>query len=347
MVVKNEGMPMDRGAPDLTTLRLQPGAHESRRDGVCLMEAAAWFVDGEHTDHPRCVCSVLAAMGRSLNDRLDDEVRQELVSLIPVVVQTANDGLGLKRGYLALDWLIRTATPAWLRLAGLHDEAATLRALPESLDGASLSSVHQGVQDVRDRVMVAWDTAWDSARGARWDADWIAEREAALAAAGTVERAAWTTAWDTARATAWAGARTAAWDASWDASSEATRAAPWDAVAEAAWYGSWDATWDLVRNAVSDTIRAAARVGAWNPTWESSWKAARRAVEESHWEAVWDGEHDAAWAASWDEATSAAWAAAREAGARAAHDAVNANAREVDRSSVAQFRRMVELSPTA
>ena len=337
---------MDRSTPDLTTLRLQPGAHESRRDGVCLMEAAAWFGDGEHTDHPRCVCSVLAAMGRSLNDRVDDEVRQELVSLIPAAVETADDGLGSKRGYMALEWLIRTATPAWLRLAGLHDEAAALQALPESFDGAGLSSVHQGVQDVREKVMVAWDTAWDSARAARWDADWIAEREMARAAAGAGESAAWTTAWDAARAAAWAGARMAAWDASLDASSEATRAAPWDAVAEAAWYGSWDATWDLVRNDVSDTIRAAARAGSWNPTWESSWKAARRAVEESHWETVWDGERDAAWAASWDEARSAAWAAAREAGARAAHDAVNANARKVDRSSVAQFRRMVELSPT-
>ena len=74
---------------------------------------------------------VLRAYGISLNDQWDDEKRQELKRFIPVLPGTAGDGQDEARSYLALDWLIRTHTPAWLDLAGLTAEAQELRDLRE------------------------------------------------------------------------------------------------------------------------------------------------------------------------------------------------------------------------
>ena len=65
-------------AIDLTTLTLAEGAHETRGDGVCLMEAVAWFAGQEHTDHPPCVSPVLAGFGRLWNDGLPDGRRHIL-----------------------------------------------------------------------------------------------------------------------------------------------------------------------------------------------------------------------------------------------------------------------------
>src|SRR2546430_1512329 len=104
---------------DLATLILDKGAHDTRDDGVCLMEAVALFADEAHTDSPRCVSPVLTTFGVRLNDVLPDGKRQLLKPLIPELVGTADDGLDETRSYMALDWLVRTWTPAWLELAGL------------------------------------------------------------------------------------------------------------------------------------------------------------------------------------------------------------------------------------
>jgi len=118
-------------AIDLDHLTLAKGAHDDREQGVCLLEAVAWFAGQDHTDHPPCVSPILAAFGRSLNDVLPDAKRQELVPLIPLLPGTAGDGHDETRGYLALDWLVRTYLPAWLDLPGLGAEAAVLRGLPQ------------------------------------------------------------------------------------------------------------------------------------------------------------------------------------------------------------------------
>jgi hypothetical protein len=112
---------------DFDTLTLARGGHATRDGGVCLLEAAARWAGEDHTDHPACVSPVLAAYGRALNDILPPAKRQLLVPLIPLLPGTAGDGLDDARRYMALDWLIRTYTPAWLDLAGLTADAAVLR----------------------------------------------------------------------------------------------------------------------------------------------------------------------------------------------------------------------------
>ena len=196
------------------TITLTRGAHETRADGVCLLEAAAWFAGKSHTDHPACVSPVLAAYGRSLNDALPDDSRQLLVPFVPLMPGTAGDGLDEARGYLALDWLIRVHTPAWLDLAGLADEARALRDLSRITDLAAAQAARPVVLTARNKATAARDATKDAARAAAWDAAWAAAGDAAWAAAGAAAKAA---AWDAAAGEA-AGdaARAAAWDAARD-----------------------------------------------------------------------------------------------------------------------------------
>jgi len=181
---------------DLDALVLAKGSHDDREQGVCLMEAVAWFAGQEHTDHPPCVSPVLAAFGRSWNDALPDDQRHILKPFIPLLPGTAGDGHELARSYLAVDWLAREHAPAFLALTpALIPHADALRALSPLRDA-------RAVQAAKPALAAAQDAARDAARAAAW------------AAAGD---AAWAAARDTARDTA----RDAAWDAARDAARDA------------------------------------------------------------------------------------------------------------------------------
>lgn len=170
---------------DLSALRLDAGSHDDRSNGLCLMEAVAWWAGDEHTDYPACVSPVLRRYGLALNDALPDGRRQELVRFVPLLPGTAGDGMDQARNYLALDWLVRTYTPAWLDLRPeLAGAAAALRELPR-IDGPETLATATPV--ISSAEAAAWDArtaAGDATRAAAWDAAWDATRAAAWAAAG-------------------------------------------------------------------------------------------------------------------------------------------------------------------
>ena len=210
-----------KGAKDMTTLTteeletitLESGSHATREEGVCAMEAVAWLAGEPHSDAPECASPVIAAFLRSWNDALPtDEGRQRLLlPLLPLAVDTrADDDTELWRSYMALDWLVRVHTVAWLRLAGLGDHAEALSGLAEITGPATM-----------EKALPALNTAWS----------------AAGAAAGDAGDAAWDAAWDAARA--------AARDAAWDAAGAAAGAALLPTVAELQ-----DSAQDLVRRMV-------------------------------------------------------------------------------------------------
>ena len=151
---------------NLDTLQLAKGGHDDRDGDLCLLEAAAMMAGEPHSDHPVCVSPILGTFGRDLNDRLDDTKRQLLKPLIPAMLGTAGDGLDEVRGYLALDWLIRTYTPAWLDLAGLTAEAAELRALRRIVDLAAAEAAGPVVRASADKARAAGDAARAAARDA-------------------------------------------------------------------------------------------------------------------------------------------------------------------------------------
>ena len=192
-----------RSAEEFGRLRLENGSHQSPDEGVCLMEAVAWLAREPHSDKPNCVCPVLGAFGRGLNDCLDVERRGRLKPLIPALVGTASDGHADARGFMAMDWIVRTYTPAWLRLARLDTEADGLQSLPEIADAATLRGAQEMLDAARKSAAAARDAAgaaaWDAARDAAGAAAWDAARDAAGAAA-------WDAAWAVAGASAGASA---------------------------------------------------------------------------------------------------------------------------------------------
>lgn len=174
----------------LDDITLRYGKHESRDEGVCWAEAVAWFAGEPHSDRPKCMCAVIAAMGRGLNDAMrSDAERVGLLQYVPKVVGTAGDGHAERRAWMAADWLIRTNLPRWMDATGL-DGGAALRALPEIRSEAD-------VQRARPLIDAAESAAWSI------PASWSAA-EAALFAAWSAGYAR------SARSASWSAAEAAA-----------------------------------------------------------------------------------------------------------------------------------------
>jgi hypothetical protein len=147
---------------DLGGLVLEHGVHRRRQDGVCLMEAVAWFAGKEHTDRPPCVSPVLGAFGRALNDRMPKADRQQLKRFIPVLPGTAGSReVDRARAWLALDWLVRVAAVAWLDAAGLADDATALQELGPVLNDEALEDSMPVIRRARDSARRAYNAAWD------------------------------------------------------------------------------------------------------------------------------------------------------------------------------------------
>jgi len=159
----------------------------------CLFEWFNLLTRNEHTDDcPPDVSKVLHVYGMRLNDALGDDRRQELKKYLPgpdgtsVLSGTRDDGLDEARSFIALDWLIRTYTPAWLDLAGLTAEATALRDLRRIVDLVAAESAGPVVRDARTKAAAAraaaGAAAGAAARAAAWDAAGAAAGDAAGAA---------------------------------------------------------------------------------------------------------------------------------------------------------------------
>lgn len=148
---------------------LSSGAHENLASGACLMEAVSYVVGEPWSDHPQCVCPVIAAFCRNWNDNLPDDERDVFMRpLIPLLVNTRGSAkLERFRASMAADWLIRVHTPAWLRLAKLDAAAEGLESLPEITDFAQCPSLMPALKAASRDANVAWDAAWAAARAAR------------------------------------------------------------------------------------------------------------------------------------------------------------------------------------
>ncbi len=153
---------------DLTTLMLAAGSHDGPTSGYCVMEAVAYIAGEPWTDSPRCASPVIAAFLRAWNDGMNDADRQQLVPLIPQLVGTAAaPDVEARRSWLAADWLVRVYTPAWLRAAGLVEQADAVAALPEIRGQADLSPrLTTVLDDARTAAQAAWSAAWSAAESA-------------------------------------------------------------------------------------------------------------------------------------------------------------------------------------
>jgi hypothetical protein len=173
----------------MKVVKLSKGNHPRPFEGetptMCAQEFASYLAGEPHSDSPKCVSPVLNRFMVSFNDSLDDEQRQRLRPYIVRTLGTAGDGQDGARSYMALDWLIRVHTPAFLAAAGLTEEAEKLRGLA-AIEG--IEQARAATPCVTAAGAAAWAAAGDAAGAAARDATWAAAGDAAWDAAGA---AAW------------------------------------------------------------------------------------------------------------------------------------------------------------
>jgi hypothetical protein len=197
------------------------GTHATPDEGRCAMEWVSHLAGEPHSDAPRCVSPVLRALCISLNDGLADARRQRLRPYLARTIGTAGDGLDEARAWLAMDWLVRNYTSAWLSLAGLDGPARELAELDPVAGERSLA-----------RALGPLDRARGEARLARvkaFGSHGLSGRAAAVAGARSGREAAWACA----GAAAWAAARIAIGDEAGDRARAGARATAGDAAAVA------------------------------------------------------------------------------------------------------------------
>ena len=129
---------------------------------MCELEAVAYITRSDHTAHPPCASPVIAAFLRSWNDSLPDDERQHLKQYIPRLVGSkGTDEQETDRAWLATDWLIRVQAPAWLRLAGMADQADLLAAM-QPVNPETCPSIMPALKAVRSDAAAARAAAGDA-----------------------------------------------------------------------------------------------------------------------------------------------------------------------------------------
>jgi hypothetical protein len=145
---------------DMDAIRLGVGSHSSFTEGVCIMELAAFLAGRSITDRPACVSPVIGSFLRTWNDQLEDEPRQQLKPYAPLVLNTATGSEDeLTRSWLATDWLVRECAPAFLRKAGLTEQAGTLAALPALTGSAIAAAAQPQIDEAAESAAAARDAA--------------------------------------------------------------------------------------------------------------------------------------------------------------------------------------------
>lgn len=69
----------------LCNFKLSANSHETPEEGLCIMEAVAWFMGEEHSDNPECADEAIGSFAIGVNDTLRDEARGELIPYIPLI----------------------------------------------------------------------------------------------------------------------------------------------------------------------------------------------------------------------------------------------------------------------
>ena len=186
---------------NLETLELKRGNHKSSEDGLCAMEAVAYFAGEPHTDRPKCASPVLTMYVQKLNDSMDDETREKLKPYIMRLIGTNNGKEQEQERAKVLAWAAVTEfAPFALEKSGLTEGAARLRNLP-LYDWAAAAKAAEAAEAAA-RAAKAEEAETATARAA-----WTAE--AAAGAAGDAVWAAWSAGARTGAMTAWAAAAAA------------------------------------------------------------------------------------------------------------------------------------------
>lgn len=121
----------------LDRIDLKIGAHKTREDGMCAMEAVAWLAGEPHSEFPACASQSVTAAMIELNDMIpDDNIRNaQLKPLLSRIIGTrSTPDVEIRRGFIAADFAVRVFAPSALESIGWSAMAKTLRDLPPIVD---------------------------------------------------------------------------------------------------------------------------------------------------------------------------------------------------------------------
>lgn len=126
---------MENSQEILEKYELRTGAHKNLEEGACIMELVSYIANEPWSDHPKCVCPILTEYAIRINDRFNDEHRQLLKPLIPLLLNTKeNDNTQIARKRL-MRWRNVTVTyPLILEFYKLPEIAMRLREFKNTLE---------------------------------------------------------------------------------------------------------------------------------------------------------------------------------------------------------------------
>ena len=165
-----------------------PAPADPERPAGCLLELSGWLAGETWGDHPGCVCPVLAAAGRRLNDVITSNAERtaHLRELAPLLVGSATGDREVERGraYAIVDWSLRERLPLVLAALGRPaSEAASLRALAPITDCRSALAAREVCLAIRSAAYAAYAASASAVVAACAYAAAAAASDAAAAAA--------------------------------------------------------------------------------------------------------------------------------------------------------------------
>ncbi|MDP1820076.1 MAG: hypothetical protein Q8K58_09335 [Acidimicrobiales bacterium] len=370
---EREATPAALGGPALDQVTLDALPHRRRGLRLTLLELVAWQAHEPHSDDPRTVSPVLATFARWFSASLEPDLRQELKGSARRLIGTRGrslDGAAARplppaddaRVWLAAEWLARVQAPAWLRLAGRPDHAATLEGMRSRANRSHLARaaavLGAAIVDVADADQAELPPEVDGPAWSAWEraaevAAWVAASETASVRVpellGYAVEQPVIAAARNARLRAYQGGRRTTIEAE-------ARAAALAAAAEDAWVAGTDAAAAAMdpsaevpfRTALDRATRAVgARIGVEQESVETSLEVAEAAARAALVDAIAsDAPPASPWDAARDAATESEGGAAWTAAQQMAQDAVGADAWETGMERARTIvRRVLQTAP--
>ncbi len=144
---------------DMDNVQISRGWHDNPEEGISVMELVSLLAGEPFSGAPACVSPVLTEFMERWNNDLDDATRQRLKKYAPLLIGTAGqEAADERREWMAADWLVRTYTTTWLRLAGLDASAQALEEEDELVDDKTFKAVLPRLKEAYSAVMGGSDS---------------------------------------------------------------------------------------------------------------------------------------------------------------------------------------------
>ena len=121
---------------DFGPFKLSVGKHKGPEEGMCVMEMVSFLAGDEWSDMPQCACPILSGFCQRINDRFGQEQRDELQTLVPMLIGTRSPEHEKARADILAWGAVRKFAPFYFRKAGLIEWADRLAGFQGSLRDA-------------------------------------------------------------------------------------------------------------------------------------------------------------------------------------------------------------------